>query len=331
LLLLTLVWSVGWFLVQRQIKQQLDIFISNEAAKDRYWSCETAGQKGFPFKLVQDCAAVAVAGPQSMRVELRGASLVWRAIAPNSLVFTALSPARGQFAAMTFNMDWAEGHVEIAPLLGQMAVQASLTQLKTHVVKPLTAPSGRVGDRGSVAQVQIKAGPFENAAANSALPDRLPVVVAAHDIQDDALGIALATSSLANIDFVGAITATRNIDGANLAEKLEFWRHKSGQVEVTKLEFSAGDLRVFAEGAVVLDEEHRIKGKLNLRIAGGDGLMAKLGYAPSSSIVGGLLGGLLHAKGADGQAQGVSLPLRLEDGFVFLGPVRLPLILTPLY
>jgi predicted lipid-binding transport protein (Tim44 family) len=96
-----------------------------------------------------------------------------------------------------------------------------------------------------------------------------------------------------------------------------------------------GARQIEAKGSLRIDEQHRPAGQLNLSAAGLDGLLGNL----TGGRLGGNLLGMLLGQGRTAPAQPnakpqlASLPpLRLENGFLAMGPFVIPNVkLQPLY
>jgi hypothetical protein len=130
-----------------------------------------------------------------------------------------------------------------------------------------------------------------------------------------------------------AVVSPAPAQGGDWRAALEAWRGKSGAVAVEKLQFRAGDASLTLDGTLALDDAHRPAGRLNLTARGAGPLLAQLGVpaglAQARNVIGALLGKPAADKSADSDS--LSAPLLLDKGRVFLGPLRLPAALDPLY
>jgi len=85
-----------------------------------------------------------------------------------------------------------------------------------------------------------------------------------------------------------------------------------------------------------LDDAHRLAGRVELQMTGLGPLLQRFGVSPGNAAIGGRLGGLLGGRGQSGQNQSgakgaLRLPLDLNQGRAMIGPMRLPVVLNPLY
>jgi hypothetical protein len=97
-----------------------------------------------------------------------------------------------------------------------------------------------------------------------------------------------------------------------------------GKLEVRRARIAQGDTLAVGSGTLTVGEDGKLDGKLDVTVAGAEGLIndvlaantKKLGFSMSIGL--GLLGG---GKKLEGRPA-ISLPLRLRDGHAYLGPVR---------
>jgi hypothetical protein len=111
------------------------------------------------------------------------------------------------------------------------------------------------------------------------------------------------------------------------AEGLAAWRDAGGRIEVEALELRHGPLDLLARGTVVLDAQLRPQGELSARIGGLnealDGLSAA-GLIDKNAAFALKLSALALARREAGTSRPVvELPLLLQDGWAYLGPLPL--------
>ena len=116
--------------------------------------------------------------------------------------------------------------------------------------------------------------------------------------------------------------------------ELERWRTAGGRADIHRLAVAKGPRRLEAKGNLQLDEAHRPTGELTVAAAGLDGLIGSLtGNRTGGALLGALLGQGPKASSGSTKPQLASLPpLRLEGGFLSMGPFVIPNFrLQPLY
>ena len=100
------------------------------------------------------------------------------------------------------------------------------------------------------------------------------------------------------------------------------WSRMNGQMQIVNSQLSWGPARVTGDGDFTLDSLARPDGRLSLHITDPDTLADALvlgGLVPEENEQALRLAAMLAPRGPDG----VSLPFRIRDGGVYLGPVRL--------
>ena len=115
-------------------------------------------------------------------------------------------------------------------------------------------------------------------------------------------------------------TVTGLPDDMATAMSVSQWRDGGGTVEVRQLRLQWGEVGITAKGSLALDERMRLIGALTAQIKGYEKLIdlaVATGDLRDDSIVGtrAVLGLLAAASGGI-----LSVPVRLQDGQLFLGP-----------
>jgi hypothetical protein len=124
-----------------------------------------------------------------------------------------------------------------------------------------------------------------------------------------------------------AATLLGEIPPGGRREMLEQWRAAGGTLEVGRLELVWGVLDLQGEGSLALDPQLRPAGKIDARMSGLSETMDRL---VTVKLLGSDRARLLKAAlraladGADGEGRPVvALPITLDDGRLYLGPVPL--------
>ena len=127
---------------------------------------------------------------------------------------------------------------------------------------------------------------------------------------------------------IGLLEAQGTIDGplseAPVPQALTRWRDAGGILDLTRLQLVWGAMRVAGSGTLALDEAARPMGAFSLRIAGYNWLIDQFvtagKLAPAhAELARSALAALAQERG---NQEGVPVPIRIQSGRVFLGPVR---------
>lgn len=159
----------------------------------------------------------------------------------------------------------------------------------------------------------------------------------AHTERSLAFSVRLEDSQIARVEArpLGPVIAVAQanaevlgpIDGGTVAQAVESWRRAGGTLEIRWLNLVWGSLDLRANGTAALDETMRPLGALIADIRGYEETLEALAEAgllrrdalPTSRMT---LNLLARKDGTDGRRV-LTVPLRAQDGALFLGPVRL--------
>ena len=100
------------------------------------------------------------------------------------------------------------------------------------------------------------------------------------------------------------------------------WRNAGGALQIHEAALAWGPAQLSGQGELVLDAEAQPDGRLSMRIADPDSLALALvnaGLIPQENEEALRLAAMMAPRGPEG----VSLPFRLRDGSVYLGPIRI--------
>lgn len=127
---------------------------------------------------------------------------------------------------------------------------------------------------------------------------------------------------------IGLLEAQATVEGpitdAPLKQALLHWRDAGGVLDLPQFQIVWGSVRVTGSGALALDEAARPMGTFSLRIAGYNWLIDQfVSSGKMNPSYGDLARSALAALAQEkGNQDGVPVAIRIQDGRVFLGPVR---------
>ncbi|MGH6947876.1 MAG: DUF2125 domain-containing protein [Kiloniellales bacterium] len=157
---------------------------------------------------------------------------------------------------------------------------------------------------------------------------RLPATPFALELSDLALPEqrrAILGNDVQRLELNAMLNGT--LPAAPAREMLGLWRDAGGTLEIRALELDYGPLKLRGEGTLTLDEQFRPLGAFTTRIGGLTATITKLsqagaierGVAVALALA---LATLPTTPDSDGTPL-VALPVTCQDGWLFLGPVRL--------
>lgn len=308
-------WSGGWFYVADQVRADIQRR-TDENTQARELTYQGMEITGFPFRVQVNMRAPRIAvrgGPLPFRWETDQVKAVGHPWQPRHILFDLTG--QHQFE-VNVGRQWRNLILENGAAMASVetASNGRLKQLSLDINKLWLRIEGASALRGQRLQFHARPAPGQSNGMDLALrADALGVI-------EGALPASLTgmprTARLVDLQ----ATVTGLPGRAFTAGQLGRWREGGGTLEITAFHVQWGDMDISVTGSLALDNAMRPIGALTARIKGHDelldmflatGMMKKNAVAPARAVL-----GLLAAAGG-----GVlSVPVRLQDGQLFLGP-----------
>ena len=319
-------WSVFWYAKSRAAAAALTEWTTQEAQLGRAWSCPDRKTGGFPFSVEISCASLLFQGDilgKTMTGSVRG----FRASSPllrSGDVLVELDPpfaAKSSDGMFDITMQWGELFLDLEGRPGGL--------------DRVTLAGNQVRLQGKIGEIDPVEGAFGDVSGNFVLiQDRrdhaYAFMVSVKQGSVPALNSLLDTQLPIDMQLRGTISQADLRGAETLQDFLENWRSANGHVDITAGSLTSGQIVFDAKGGFDLDEEHRMKGKLDASFAGPDKAFRQLGVDPALIAAGQVLAGLLGG-GRGGGTGRIKLPLTFSGGFLSIGPVRTQIQIPPLY
>ncbi|GGH32966.1 hypothetical protein GCM10007036_45230 [Alsobacter metallidurans] len=337
LLLLLCGGAVGafWTFASWCTAQEIDAWLGREAALGREWSCPDRKIGGFPFRIEVSCAKPTFSGVaegRAVRGQLAGAVAVAQVYAPSHVIVEAEGPleVRDETGA-NLSAAWELLRASLAGKPGAALERISVEGKGLTVVAANAAGSLETGARSL--ELHLRRTP-ERPPEDGAFD----VAATLNGARIAPLDAMLGGSDATDATVLATVTRAEPLGGHGLKSELDRWREAGGRVQLTSLTLLKGTKRVDAAGSLGLDELHRAQGRIEVTLTGLDELLQSMGVGSRTAAIGGLIASVLGGKkadvepppGATGALKGVTLPLRLDAGKAFLGPIPVAR-LTPVY
>lgn len=336
LLILAAGWTALWFYAAHRAGAEVDAAMTREAAKGRRWSCAERAFSGFPLEITMSCRGPSFAGKTGGKPLTARATALRAKIAlydPNRVVADIDGPLHMVFGDATdVNVTWAGLAIN---LKGPLQFDRASIDVRRPDVAVRQGGAEGPGVSAAAADASIRITALNRRSPKQSDQEiRVRIASLAAPVLDSVFG----SSEPAEIDATGIVSDIDALKGATLPERLENWRAGGGRLKVTDASLVKGVARLEFAGLLGLDDEHRVQGDLAVGMSGFEKLLRQA-HVPIRAIkVGNMLGGLgLMGSNAaalpdhGGKQPDMQLGLRLVDGQVSLGPIRLPAVLTPLY
>jgi len=327
LLLLAVAWSVAWFVIRSRTAEALDGWVAAEARAGREWTCGNRTIVGYPFRIEIVCDTLDLKRG-AVTAAFGRTEAVAQVYQPRRVILEVAGPLRVTDGTVSVNGRWDLLQASIN------ASQSGLQRLSLAANAPQVTitglGSGEITGSGKHLELHVRPNPSRRVelagdVAASVTEARIPIL--------DAL-VGGAEPTNLNVDVT--VTQADGFKGGTIAEELELWRKAGGKVDILMLSAAKGPRQIETKGELRLDDQHRPAGELTVAAAGLDGLLGNLtGGRVGGNLLGMLLGQGPRANPAqpDGKPRLASLPpLRLENGFLAMGPFVIPNVrLQPLY
>lgn len=324
LLLVAMAWSAAWFAIRNRVGEAFDGWLAREASLGRQWTCQDRRIAGYPFRIEMICGALSLrSGPVTAsfgRVE--AVAQIYQPRLVIAEIEGPLSLSDGKVSAQaTWELLQTSVHVRDTGLqrfsLAARAPNATVTGLAPQAVS------------ASAESLELHARPNPARRTDKAYDAALLLQQAKVPALDALIGGNEPTNLSANL----TVSEAEGFRGRPITDELERWRRAGGRLDIAALSATKGPRRLEAKGDLRLDEMHRPAGNLEIAAAGLDGVIGNLtGNRSGAAIISALLGGQRSAAGNAAPQLTPLPPIRLENGYLSLGPFVIPNVrLQPLY
>ncbi len=314
-----------WFWLAGRLEQVIAETTAFHRAQGYEVSYELGEASGLPFAMRRSAAAPSIASPDGWRWQgpsLEGEAELFR---PLELRLDypgrheIVPPAETGLASLSVDTETATGLVELGLDGGVAAVSTEVSGLSAD-----TAAWGQVTADTLTARVAPLAAPQGATAADGPEP-RHAVSLALSDLRLPADSRPLLGHNITRLGFEGTIFGLP--PEAPPAEALQAWRQAGGKMAVEQLDLAWGALVASGNGTLGLDEALRPAGLLDAEVAGLPQLVdllvdeGRLDEAAGLGIKLGLM--VLPGRNDSAGRRLLRVPVRLEGGTLFLGPLPL--------
>ncbi len=319
-------WCAFWLYLRTRADAELAALASAAAGGPVKLTCGGRTIGGFPFNLVVTChdPAAVIAGDRGP-VDIRFPRFVAQVslLSPQNVALDLTGPLTAQDAAGRTQATWTTMRAEINGVLSgvrDLAIHGSYLGLACEACyEPLRA--------SRVDTLDIRFG------RRDATQDHAFSVSAA-GLQNALLLALTASDKPANFAANGTITKFELPHSLRLAAEAERWRVAGGAVTFDSASLDQGPMHVQVAGTFTLDDYHRPAGAFQLGARNAATLISAYTRQLSPLLqlaIGAALRGIDSATANSGENTGVSLPGRIENGSLSLGPLRGIATVPPLY
>lgn len=323
--LLALIYSLFWFTIAMQARQQAVDWIDQQRAQGYSVRYDSLIATGFPLAIRLQFTNPGFGAPNAAQPwGWEGAHLSLQVQPWNLTTIEAISTGPHMLAipltgkTETFNGQAAtlEATFEVSPT-GPQSLSLRLAGLDMKADSPGLAPIAMAS-----ANVQVQRSHFDKVDYQTSSA-RLTGTVRGFG------GPWLSASPLGGEvqQLVVEARLMGSLEDAPLSQSLEDWRDNGGTIEIVKMHLQHGPLNIKADGTLALDDHLQPIGALSARVEGFfetiDALKALGAINPRTAITAKIVLGVLSRKPAGGGPAILNLALSAQGQRLYAGPLEL--------
>ncbi|MGH6684712.1 MAG: DUF2125 domain-containing protein [Pseudolabrys sp.] len=340
-------WSWFWHYAAGKAEIALDGWRAREAEAGRIYTCGSQTLGGYPFRFEVDCdkASALFRGNQPpVEIKASGMLIAAQIYQPNLLIteihgpLTVADPGKSPYIVVNWKL--AQSSVRGTP--------SAPERMSLVFDKPVVE---RVSDGNrqnvlTAKRVEIHSRIIEGSVANN------PVVETVLRLtQASAPEWHPAAARPFDADITTELRGLNNFAPKPWAVRFRELQAAGGHIDITKARMQQGDTIAIGNGSLSLNVNGRLQGQLRVTVAGIEPFLASINApqavqsSPDMDKVAGALDRLLPGLGGAARQQvgsnlslginllgqqttlegkpAVTLPLRVDDGAIFLGPIKI--------
>jgi hypothetical protein len=340
-------WSWLWTYASGKAEATIDGWRAREAAAGRVYDCGSQTMGGYPFRIELNCdRASALFGSNVPPVEIKAGSVLVAAqiYQPTLLISEFHGPLTiaepGQAPSIVANWKLAQSSLRGTP--------GAPERVSLVLDKPVVE---RMSGAGSERMLRAEHLEIHGRMAEGSAADRPVVEVALRAEQASAPGLHPGAVQPIDADITAVLRGLIDFGPKAWPERFRQLQAAGGRIDITEARMQQGESIAVGSGSLGLNAEGRLDGQLRVTVVGLDALLESIGAqrmvqaSPNMDKLAGALDRLSPGLGNVARQQvgsnisaginligeqttlegkrAVTLPLRFDNGAVFLGPVPL--------
>lgn len=343
-------WSAFWLYASDRAQQAIEGWRAREAKAGRIYSCGTQTIGGFPFRIEFDCEHLSATFRGQLPLEIQGKrTLVAAQIYDPTLLI-------GEFSGPLTIADPGKTPSFIANWsLGQSSVRGT-PRAPERVSLVFDGPVlEHVNARARQAILRAKHIEIHGRIAEGSVTDKPVIETVLRFEQASMPAFHPATVQPMNAEITAILRGLNDFMPKTWPARFREIQAAGGRIDIAQARIEQGEILAVGEGALSLNASGHLQGQLRVTVAGLDHFLAKIGAqrmvqnSPTVDKLAGALNRLVPGLGQVAREQAganisaginmlgeqttlegqpaVTMPLRFDDGAVFLGPI--PIGKTP--
>ena len=338
-------WTAFWKFAAGRAETAIEGWRAREARSGSIYTCGSQDVGGFPFRIEVNCdQAAALLRTNQPPIELKTSSLlmVAQVYQPGLLI----SEFRGPLTvgepgkAPEFVADWK---------LAQSSVRGTPSAPERGSLVFDLLSVDRVDGTARESMVRARHAELHGRMAEGSAINKPVIEVAVRIDQGTAPNLHPAAATPINADVTAVLRGLNDFSPKPWPERFREMQAAGGRIDISKARLQQGDILAIGDGALSLNSDGRLVGELRITMAGLEQFLAAIGAqqrvqtSPNMDRLAGALDRLAHGLGEVARQQAganvslginmlgeqttlegkraVTLPLRFNDGAVYLGPI----------
>lgn len=340
-------WSWFWHYAAGQAQIVLDGWRAREAKAGRIYACGSQTIGGYPFRFEVECdkaSALFHSNQPPVEIKAGGMSVAAQIYQPNLLITEFHGPLTiadpGKLPNIIVNWKLAQSSVRgtpSAPERVSIAVDKPVVERVTGGSRQNLLRAQRIEIHGRIAE--------GSAASNPVIETVLRLR------QASAADLYPAAAQPVDADIIAVLRGLNNFAPKPWPARFREIQANGGRIDITQARVQQGVTTAVGNGSLSLNANGRLEGQLRVTVAGLEPFLASINAphavqsSPDMDKVAGALDRLLPGLGGVARQQvgsnlslginllgeqatlegkpAVTLPLRVDDGSIFLGPVKI--------
>ena len=313
-------WPLLWNHASQVVEETVAGWRAREARLGRIHSCGAQTIGGFPFRVELRCErAVTLLHDNQPPLELKTADILVAAqiYQPTMLISEFTGPLTvgepGRSPDFTANWQFAQSSVRGTP--------AAPERVSIVFDNPtLDRVSGGAANLFKARRIELHGRMAEGSAA-----ERPAIEIVLRLTAAAAPTLSPLSAQPVDADITAVLRGLKDFSPKPWAVRFREMQAAGGRIDIVAARLQQGETIAVGSGTLTLNARGRLDGQLNLTVAGLEALVNAVGAATrQQSGFGFTLGlGLLGGSAQIDGRPAISLPLRVSDGAIFLGPIAL--------
>jgi hypothetical protein len=307
-----------WYYAAGRGEAAVEGWSARLAQPGREYLCDRQSVGGFPFRFELTCDGVtAIFHGANPPLELKTSSIhvATQIYQPDLMIAEYVGPlsagTRGQAPALRLNWSLAQSSVRGSP-----SAPERVSIVVDQPVVERTNPAGVV--------LRAKHMEIHGRLADGSIASRPVIEISLQAVELSAPAAGPLAVTPINADIAGTLRGLSDFSPKSWPERFREMQANGGRIEVSRARLQQGDTLAIGSGTLSLNARGRLDGQINMAVAGIESFINALSAATQQrngfgfTLGLGLLGGNAKVEGRPA----IALPLRVSDGAVFLGPLK---------